>query len=92
MVSFIVINVTNSMACRVYRDIKFGRIAETTVASSTTPSLPFRAASRDRGDIFVNVGSATTYDESNGTSSRSTKMELHGMTSFKSNVETDGEV
>ena len=34
MVTLIVISITNSMACKVYRDIKFGRVSGTSPAVS----------------------------------------------------------
>ncbi|KZV76666.1 hypothetical protein PENSPDRAFT_389780 [Peniophora sp. CONT] len=80
MVTLIHINIINSMACSVYRDVKFGRISERSMAStnvrSTGNRFPIRATPRIHGQVFVNVEVTTVCDESSGSTSRSTKAEL----------------
>ena len=84
LVTLIVISVINSMACKVYREIKFGRIMETTMTSANArtfgTSIPFQVAHRSQGDVFVNMNVTTVHDdvESNATRSGSAKTELTG--------------
>ena len=49
LATLIVVNVINSMACRVFRDIKFGRIPGNASTALPITTLAFRAGSRSRG-------------------------------------------
>ena len=69
MVTLILQPIINSMACKVFRDVRFGRISDIATLKSNThtrragKSLPFHAASRSRGDVFVSMDVTTTRTE-----------------------------
>ena len=68
MVTLILQPIINSMACKVFRDVRFGRISDLATIKSNTrratgKSLPFHAASRSRGDVFVSMDVTTTRTE-----------------------------
>ena len=95
MVTHILIAIINSMACKVYRDIKFGRIAETATTSGNVraPStlVSLRAASHNHGDAFLHMDRSTMMHDSGGGANFSTaKAELPDI-SFVRAVELDGQ-
>ncbi|KZV76644.1 hypothetical protein PENSPDRAFT_747525 [Peniophora sp. CONT] len=77
MVALILITVMNSMACKVYRDIKFGRIPGMSLPSinirPTGNPTSFRAARRNRGDTTIDMSLSVICDEDNQTRPESTK-------------------
>lgn len=99
----ILLNVMNSMACKVYRDLKFGRISDTMIVASSggraTNNLhSFRAVPRVRGEVFVNVdvtttgaGRSVTAGGRPGSMTGSTEMELSDR-GIKSDIERLGQV
>ena len=95
MVNLIVISVMNSMACKVYRDIKFGRIAETATTSGNVraPStlVSLRAASHNHGDAFLHMDRSTMMlDSGSGANFSTAKAELPDI-SFVRAIELDSQ-
>ena len=90
MVSFIVICVTNSMACQVYRDIRFGRVSSTSMVSTSNArtagnSIPLHLAHRRRDNNLYDVDVSTMDKESTTLGSDVTKARLPH-SSFQSEV------
>jgi len=76
MITLVLLNIVNSSACKVYRDIKFGRISQTSIIDTRTNGSTLRAAVRtiggsapysssrpkNNGDLIVDVNVSTHFD------------------------------